>query len=74
MEWHDIFQVMNGRNLPPRIFNPAELSFRFDGEIKSFTNKQKTKRIQHHQKNCRANDKGHSLRGEQTSNLKPACT
>ena len=40
MEWHDIFQVMNGRNLPPRIFNPAELSFRFDGEIKKFTDKQ----------------------------------
>ena len=42
-EWHDIFKVMNGKNLQPRILYLARLSFRFDGEIKSFTNKQKQK-------------------------------
>ena len=29
------------RNLQPRIHNPARLSFRFDGEIQSFADKQK---------------------------------
>ena len=40
-EWHDVFKVMKGKNLKPRIFYPARLSFRFDGEIKSFPDKQK---------------------------------
>ena len=40
-EWHNIFKVMKGKNLQPRILYPASLSFRFDGEIKSFTDKQK---------------------------------
>ena len=40
-EWHDIFKVMKGKNLQPRILYPASLSFRFDGEIKSFPDKQK---------------------------------
>ena len=38
-EWHDIFKVMKGKNLQPRILYLARLSFRFDGEIKSFPNK-----------------------------------
>ena len=40
-EWHDIFKVMKGKNLQPRILYPGRLSFRFDGEIKSFPDKQK---------------------------------
>ena len=40
-EWHDIFNVMKGENLQPRLLYPARISFRFDGEIKSFTDKQK---------------------------------
>ena len=47
-EWHDIFKVMKRKKLQPRILNPARLSFRFDGEIKSFSDKQ-VNRIQHHQ-------------------------
>ena len=38
-EWHD--KVMKGKNLQPRFLYPAMISFRFDGEIKSFTDKQK---------------------------------
>ena len=38
-EWHGIFKVMKGKNLPPRILYPARLS-RFDGEIKIFSDKQ----------------------------------
>ena len=40
-EWHDIFKVMKGKNLQPRLLYPETISFRFDREIKSFTNKQK---------------------------------
>ena len=40
-EWHDIFKVMKGKNLQPRLFYLARISFRFDEEIKSFTDKQK---------------------------------
>ena len=40
-EWHDIFKVMKGKDIQSRIFYPARISFRFDGEIKSFTDKQK---------------------------------
>ena len=40
-EWHDIFKVMKGNNLQPRILYPARLSFIFDREIKSFPGKQK---------------------------------
>ena len=40
-EWHDIFKEMKGKNLQPRILYPARFSFRFDGEIKSFPDKQK---------------------------------
>ena len=40
-EWRDIFKVMKGKNLQPRILYPARLSFRFDGEVRSFPDKQK---------------------------------
>ena len=40
-EWHNILKVIKGKNLQPRILYPARLSFRFDREIKSFTEKQK---------------------------------
>jgi len=32
---------MKGKNLQPRILYPARLSFRFDGKIKRFPDKQK---------------------------------
>ena len=38
-EWHD--KVMKGKNFQPRLLYPARLSFRFEGEIKTFTDKQK---------------------------------
>ena len=40
-EWDDILKVMKGKNLQPRLLYPARISFRFNGEIKSFTDKQK---------------------------------
>ena len=29
-EWQDIFKVMKGKNLQPRVLYPARVSFRFD--------------------------------------------
>ena len=40
-EWQNIFKVMKGKNLQPRLHYPTRISFRFDGEIKTFTDKQK---------------------------------
>ena len=40
-EWHDIFKVMQRKSLQPRKHYSASLSFRFDGKIKSFPDKQK---------------------------------
>ena len=40
-EWCDILNVMSRKKLQPRLLYPARLSFRFEGEIKSFTDKQK---------------------------------
>ena len=40
-EWHDILSMMKGKNLQPRLLYPARLSFRFEGEVKNFRDKQK---------------------------------
>ncbi|VFV41583.1 Hypothetical predicted protein [Lynx pardinus] len=42
-EWQDIFNVLNQKNMQPRILYPARLSFKIEGEIKSFPDKQKLK-------------------------------
>ena len=39
-EWQDIFKVMKGKNLQQKLLYPARISFRFDREIKTFTDKQ----------------------------------
>ena len=40
-EWQDILKVLKGKNLQPRLLYPARISFKIDGEIKSFSDKQK---------------------------------
>ena len=40
-EWQDIFKVLKGKNLQPRLLYPERISFKIDGEIKSFSGKQK---------------------------------
>ena len=42
-EWQDILKVMKENNLQPRLLYPARISFKYEGEIKSFTDKQKLK-------------------------------
>ena len=38
-EWQDILKVMKEKNLQPRLLYPASISFRYEREIKSFTDK-----------------------------------
>ena len=40
-EWQDILKVMKENNLQPRLLYPAKISSKYEGEIKSFTDKQK---------------------------------
>ena len=40
-EWQDILKVMKENNLQPRLLYPTRISFKYEGEIKSFTDKQK---------------------------------
>ena len=40
-EWQDILKVLKENNLQPRLQYPARISFKYEGEIKSFTDKQK---------------------------------
>ena len=43
--WKEIFQVMKGKDLHPRLLYPAELSFRIAGQVKSFPDKKKLKPV-----------------------------
>ena len=40
-EWQDILKVMKEKTLQHRLLYPAKISFKYEGEIKSFTDKQK---------------------------------
>ena len=40
-EWQNIFKVLKGKNLQSRLLYPARIAFKIDGEIKSFSDKQK---------------------------------
>ena len=40
-EWQDIFKVLKGKNLQAKLMYPAKISFKIDGEIESFSDKQK---------------------------------
>ena len=41
--WKEVFQVIKGQDLHPKLHYPAKLSFRMTGEIKCFPNKVKLK-------------------------------
>ena len=44
-EWQDIFKVLKEKNLQPKLLYPAGISFKIDGEIKSFSDKQKLREV-----------------------------
>ena len=44
-DWKEVFQVMKGKDLHPRLLYPAKLSFRMEGQMKWFPDKVKLKEI-----------------------------
>ena len=40
-EWEDILKVMREKNLQLRLLYPSRIPFKYEGEIKTFTDKQK---------------------------------
>ena len=40
-EWQDILKVMKENKLQPRLLYPARITFKYEGESKSFPDKQK---------------------------------
>ena len=47
-EWHDTFNAMKQKALKPKILYPAILSFKFEGGIKRFSNKQTLREFTSH--------------------------
>ena len=47
-EWHDAFNAMKKKGLEPRLLYPARLSFKFEGGIKQFPDKQKLREFTSH--------------------------
>ena len=43
--WKEVFEVMKGKDLHPRLLYPAKLSFRMEGQIKCFPDKVKFKEL-----------------------------
>ena len=43
-EWQHIFKGLKGKDLQPRILYPARISFKIEGGIKTFCNKNKNKK------------------------------
>ena len=41
--WEEVFQIMKGKGLHPRLLYPAKLLFRMEGQIKSFPDKVRLK-------------------------------
>ena len=41
--WEEVFQVMKGKDLQPRLLCPAKLLFRMEGQIKCFSDKVRLK-------------------------------
>ena len=43
--WKEVFQVVKGKNLHPRLLYPAKLSFRMEGQIKCFPDEVKLEKF-----------------------------
>ena len=59
----EIFKVMKNKDLQPRLFYPAKLSFRVKGQIDKQSLRQvKAKGVHHHQTSIARNIEGSSIR------------
>ena len=47
-DWQEVFKVMKGKDLQPRLLCPAKLSFRMERQIKSFPDKKNVKYLVHY--------------------------
>ena len=47
-EWHDILNAMKQKGLKPRLLYPARISFKYEGGIKQFPDKQKLREFASH--------------------------
>ena len=61
-EWQEIFQVMKTKGLQPRLLCPARLLIKMEGQISTFPDKKKSKRIHLHQTWSERDAKGNALR------------
>ena len=61
---------MKGRNLEPRKLYPERLSLIFNGEIKSFSKKQKLKEFKHLQTSSTTTTKGTSLSRKEIATIR----
>ena len=43
--WKEVFKVMKGKDLQPRLLHPEKLSFTMEGQIKCFPEKVKLKEV-----------------------------
>ena len=43
-DWQEVFTVVKSKDLQPRVLDPAELSVRMEGQMKSFPDKKKLKK------------------------------
>ena len=70
-KWQDIFKVMKGKNLQSKLLYPAKSSFRFDGEIKIFTDKQKVREFSTTKQDLHNFSRQETQEKEKTYNNKP---
>ena len=52
-DWHDKFNLLNGKNMQLRILYPARLSFRIQGEIKILQDKRMLKEFGSLNQSCK---------------------
>ena len=48
-DWQEIFKVLKDKNLQPGLLYPAKISFKVDGEIKSYRHAEKKHKIEKQQ-------------------------
>ena len=73
-EWQDMFKVIKGENLQPRLLYLESISFRFDGEIKTFSDKQKLREFSTTKTSFATNAKQTSLSGKHKRRKRPTKT
>ena len=64
-EWQEIFQIMKSKGQQARVFYPARLSIKMEGEIRSFPEKRRLKEYTSTKTSTARYAKGTALRDEE---------